>query len=173
MIQLIDDENQILITIDNNDLYFKAMGHITANLCFPLRDMVLKRLSLFTCPFEIFFDLSETKYMDSTFLGILVGLEKKLHGTFGNHLYIINPNEISVKLMKNMGLDRFLKIVCQNVEKVLHYELFDEDVQVNELEKCKIVLTSHKELSALSDENKKKFEILQDVLEKEIKDKQK
>lgn len=167
-----EEENKILITVNENDLYFKAMGHITANLCFPLRDMILKRLSFFSCAFEIYFDLSETKYMDSTFLGILVGIEKKLNGAFGNHLYIVNPNEISVKLMKNMGLNRFLKIIEQE-EKKLSYELFDEDTQLDELEKCKIVLSSHKELSELSDDNKKKFQALNEVLENEVKNKEK
>lgn len=167
-----DEENKILITICENDLYFKALGHITANLCFPLRDLILQRLKLFSCPFRIFFDLSETKYMDSTFLGILIGIEKNLFSVFQYHLQVLNPNDISVKLMKNMGLDRFLTIVRTDEVKELHYELFDENVELDELEKCRIVLLSHRDLSAISDENEKKFKGLQDVLENEIKSKE-
>ncbi len=164
-----DRENKLLITTKGQDIYFKALGHVTANLCFPLRDMIIKRISSFDTPFNIYFDLSETKYMDSTFLGILVSLEKKIFSIFTKHLFILNPNEISMKLLKNMGLDRFLKISISEADSSLTYDVFDEETMTDEIEKCRIVLASHKELSSISEENRKKFESLQQILEEQLK----
>lgn len=166
-----DSNNKILIATSNSSLYFKADGHITANLCFPLRDMIQKKISLFSCPFDVYFDLSETKYMDSTFLGILVGIEKKINSIFERHLFVLNPNEISIKLLKNMGLDRFLRIINATPPENLNYEEFNEDTIIDEIEKCRIVLNSHKDLSALNEDNKNRFKSLQEVLEQQVKDK--
>lgn len=164
-----DKENRILIATKENAVYFKAFGHVTANLCFPFRDMIMKRLSSFSIPFEIYFDLSETKYMDSTFLGILVGTDKLLYSKFQKHLYVNHPNEISLKLMKNMGLDRFLKFSQVTFPQDLSFILFDDTITLEEEEKTKIILESHQELSELSDENKSKFRTLQGILKSQLK----
>lgn len=165
------DKNVILIAVYENNLYFKALGHITANLCFPLRDLIVKRLTQFSCPFGIFFDLSETDYMDSTFLGLLIGIEKNLYSVSQSHLQILNPNEISIKLMKNMGLDRFLTIVREDKLPELEYEIFNDEIDLSELERCKIILSTHKDLSSLSEENREKFKHLEAALEEEINNK--
>jgi len=164
------DESIILISTYDSDIYFKAYGHITANLCFPLRDLILSQLDSFSCSFNIYFDLSEVRYMDSTFLGLLVGMEKKIGSTFANkHLFICNASEIAVKLLKNMGIDRFLNFLNKEMPKDLDFKLFDETIEISELEKCKLVLSSHEELMEISDENKKKFDTLHKILKDQIK----
>lgn len=161
-------ENAILITTIKNDIYLKPLGHITANLCFPLREMIFKKLYCFHVLFNIYIDLSETRYMDSTFLGIMVGIDKRLHAHLKTHLYILNPNEISYKLLKNMGLDRFLQIIAKKLPDDISYTKFDEEVSIDEIEKTKIVLNSHKELTFLSEKNKKRFETLTNLLENQL-----
>ena len=79
-------ENYILIGNDNNDIYLKAYGHITANVSFPIREDLYKKISTFTVALNIFIDLSNIRYMDSTFMGLLVGIEKKLYSSFKIHL---------------------------------------------------------------------------------------
>ena len=85
-------KNQLLIASKGNDLYFQTLGHVTANLCFPLRNIIMKRISSFSVPFEINIDLSQTSYMDSTFLGIMVALDKAIFAKLKTHVYIVCPN---------------------------------------------------------------------------------
>lgn len=166
-----DSENQLLIASKGDDLYLRALGHITASLCFPLRNMIMKRLSSFATPFEINIDLSQTGYMDSTFLGILVALDKGLYANLKTHVYIVCPNEISMKLLKNMGLDRFLKFKDTPIPDDLLFERFDDSIAIDELEQLKIVLESHDKLSELSEENKKRFGTLCEILHNQLAEK--
>ena len=166
-----DSENQLLIASKGNDLYLQALGHITANLCFPLRSMIMKRMSSFSVPFEINIDLSQTSYMDSTFLGIMVALDKGLFAKLKTHVYIVCPNEISVKLLKNMGLERFLKVKDQPRPDDLVFERFDDSIEMDELEQLKIVLDSHDKLCELSEENQKRFGALCKILQNQVAEK--
>lgn len=168
MVDCMKNDNKIMISVHDSDLYFKPLGHITANVCFPLRDMVFKRITEITKDFSIFIDLSETDYMDSTFLGLLAGIEKRLFKTHHTHAYILNPNSVCLKLLSGMGLDKFLIIKNEALPETLTFKIFDDDICISELEKSKIVLSSHKELSSLSEENKKKFRVLEQVLEEQI-----
>lgn len=166
-----DSENQLLIASKGSDLYLRALGHITASLCFPLRNMIMKRLSSFSVPFEINIDLSQTGYMDSTFLGILVALDKGLFAKLQTHVYIVCPNEISLKLLKNMGLDRFLKFKDISIPNDLIFERFDDSIAIDELEQLKIVLESHDKLCELSEENQKRFGALCKILQNQLAEK--
>lgn len=163
-----NSENQLLIASKGSDLYLRALGHITASLCFPLRNMIMKRLSSFSVPFEINIDLSQTGYMDSTFLGILVALDKGLYAKLKTHVYIVCPNEISVKLLRNMGLDRFLKFKDTPIPDDLVFERFDDSIAIDELEQLKIVLESHDKLCELSEENQKRFGALCKILQNQL-----
>ncbi|MBQ1999150.1 MAG: STAS domain-containing protein [Spirochaetales bacterium] len=164
-------KNQLLIASKGNDLYFQTLGHITANLCFPLRNIIMKRISSFSVPFEINIDLSQTSYMDSTFLGIMVALDKAIFAKLKTHVYIVCPNEISLKLLKNMGLDKFLKIKDTPIPEDLVFERFDDSIDIDELEQLKIVLDSHDKLCELSEENQKRFGALCKILQNQLAEK--
>ena len=165
-------ENRLLVANYNNTIFIKPLGHITANITLPIREHLLKKISSFSCCLSISIDLSNTDYMDSTFMGLLVGLDKELFKKFKIHLEILNPNDISIKLMKNMGLDKYLKIFNKNLPENIEFSIFDENYVVSEIDKSKIILDAHKNLSSLNEENEKKFKFLQDVLEKQINEKE-
>ncbi|HOV13755.1 MAG TPA: STAS domain-containing protein [Spirochaetota bacterium] len=165
------DNNKILIGSIDNNIYLKAIGHITANLCFPMREDLFKKISLMKSKINIFFDLSETTYMDSTFIGLLVGIDKKLKNTFNNNLLIVKPTEIVIELLSKMNLINFLKRSEEKLPDDINYSVFDETIDISEIEKTKIILIAHKDLSSISIENKKKFKSLTDILEKQIQEK--
>ncbi|OHD12293.1 MAG: hypothetical protein A2086_10770 [Spirochaetes bacterium GWD1_27_9] len=165
------ENNRILIGCKENSIYLMAEGHITANLSFPLREDLYKKISTLKFIENIFMDLSKTDYMDSTFMGLLVGIERKLFSTFKAHLYVINPTEIANKLLKSMRMDIFLKIEEKPIPSDIEFSIFDENIEISENERTKIVLVAHKDLSSLSEENAKRFKALEDILEKQIKDK--
>jgi len=55
-------------------------------------------------------DLDACTYLDSTFLGILLGLGLKLKEAGNGLLHILNANPRNLELLKNLGLDRLIVI---------------------------------------------------------------
>jgi len=55
-------------------------------------------------------DLEGCTYLDSTFLGILLGLGLKLKEAGPGRLHILNANPRNLELLKNLGLDRLINI---------------------------------------------------------------
>ena len=59
---------------------------------------------------RFYIDLDACTYLDSTFLGILLGLGLKLREVGNGLLKIINANPRNLELLKNLGLDRLINI---------------------------------------------------------------
>ncbi len=57
-------------------------------------------------------DLGACTYLDSTFLGILLGLGLKLRAAGDGLLDILNASPRNVELLKNLGLDRLINIAA-------------------------------------------------------------
>jgi anti-sigma B factor antagonist len=55
-------------------------------------------------------DLQDCTYLDSTFLGILLGLGLKLKERGDSLLHILNASPRNLELLKNLGLDRLINI---------------------------------------------------------------
>jgi anti-sigma B factor antagonist len=55
-------------------------------------------------------DLENCTYLDSTFLGILLGLGLKLKEGGKGLLHILNASPRNLELLKNLGLDRLIQI---------------------------------------------------------------
>ena len=55
-------------------------------------------------------DLDACTYLDSTFLGILLGLGLKLKDAGNGRLHILNASARNLELLKNLGLDRLIHI---------------------------------------------------------------
>ena len=55
-------------------------------------------------------DLEACTYLDSTFLGILLGLGLKLKDAGNGLLHILNASPRNLELLKNLGLDRLIHI---------------------------------------------------------------
>jgi anti-anti-sigma factor len=61
-------------------------------------------------------DLGACTYLDSTFLGTLLGLGLKLKENGGGRLHILNANPRNLELLKNLGLDRLISIESASTE---------------------------------------------------------
>jgi len=73
---------------DRNTLYLRAQGHITASLCADLRGMVFSRFEKTPQVENMYVDLSACDYMDSTFMGLLVGFNKRLVKAAGKNFQL-------------------------------------------------------------------------------------
>ena len=59
---------------------------------------------------RFYVDLDACTYLDSTFLGILLGLGLKLKEAGNGLLHILNANPRNLELLRNLGLDRLINI---------------------------------------------------------------
>ncbi len=120
-------------------------------------------------------DLSACTGMDSTFMGTLAGLGRRLMG-LGGQLQIADPGEHNRSLLEMLGLDALLEIeppaaVWRGSMESLRKELtmVDHDgVILENKERAVHVLNAHQELSDISDSNAEKFKGVIDTFQKEI-----
>jgi len=167
-------ETKIEFGILNFDFFLKTYGHITANVCFNLKNFLFKKFSELDNNYNFYLDLEDTDYMDSTFIGLIIGLEKKINSLFNKHLIIINSNEVCSKLLNNMGINKILTFDNKEVPaSLLLFRIDTEEENIDYIEKAKLILTTHKELSELSEDNKEKFKSLEQILENNIKNEDK
>ncbi|WP_024653256.1 STAS domain-containing protein [Borrelia persica] len=117
---------------------------------------------------NLYIDLSETQYLDSTFMGVLLYIENKSNENKKN-FKIINSSKEALQNLKSLGLEKILKI--ENRKETLHkndmQEYFCFSTHKNTL--FKSMLKSHILLSSLNKGNKKEFCALIRRLKKENK----
>lgn len=144
-------------------VYIKPVGHITARLCPDLKKKVIIKLEE-KCLSGILIDMSACDYMDSTFMGLLIGLNKRLLNASGNRVTIINPSKESRVLMKSLGMDKLLNFSDKPETLPLDMQLITGDTSVS----SKILLKAHEDLMEISEQNRKKFALLHELLKSKI-----
>jgi hypothetical protein len=105
--------------------------------------------------------------MDSTFLGLLVGVHKKLRQFGGVGLTVYTPSASAQEHLHSMGIDRIITISGHTFP----FPEFMETCTSRPTENPQDILTAHQHLMELSAENRKRFAILAQVLDKEIQKK--
>lgn len=146
-------------------LYIRAVGHVTASLCSDLKGTVYARLEQTPALGEFMIDLSQCDYMDSTFMGLIVGFNKKFQKASGKRLEILNPSPECLKLLTSLGIIKLLTIV-DNPRTQIPHPL--SKLSKTEKPTAELLLKAHEDLSELSPENEKKFSVLQSILKKQI-----
>lgn len=161
--------NKILIGVDDNNIYLKACGSIRANSCFALRKNLYDTFESINEIASIYFDLSEIEYMDSTFMGLLAGLQNKSKTCPGKSFYIIKTNDYVMENLEKMQLHYLLKFDDREIPEQVILKDFEKDVVVDDADKLEMILTSHEDLSDISEKNKNRFLFLTNFLKKQIK----
>src|SRR5271157_997502 len=100
----------ILIGRDPRGYFLMARGNIRAGLCFPLREALLAQLDQTADVPAVYVDLSKCTYMDSTFIGLLVAIDKKLQKGSGGRLHVNNPSPECLDLFRQLGLENILLV---------------------------------------------------------------
>lgn len=157
----------LYLKIENNQVYIKATGHVTASLCAELRERVFAFLQKSDFADGIYLDLSECLYMDSTFMGVIVTMTKKLKAKSGNILCLYRPSQECLGLLKNLGILKLLKIENEAMTWPSTMDFVSGKTKTDSA----LVYQAHEELSQISPENRDKFKVLQELLIKEIEEK--
>jgi hypothetical protein len=128
---------------------------MSAAMCQPLRERIKHRLQSGLATEQILVDLSSCEHMDSTFIGLLVGLGKMAG------LELLSPSEGSLQALEALGLDRLLSIRRDPLPWSGSLALLPEAEATPEL-----ILESHEQLMRISEENRERFSAVQDLLKK-------
>ena len=155
----------ILLGRDERGYFISARGSIRAQLCYPLRDAVLARLEEAERAPAVYADLSECRYMDSTFIGLLVGIDKKLRAISGERLHVLRPSLECLDILGQIGLRDFLLIEDQEQRDPPLMSVISPGTGRPGAE---FVLRAHEALMETSEEARKKFSLLQKMLEKKL-----
>jgi anti-anti-sigma factor len=153
---------------NDSGLFIRAQGHVTAAVSTDLRELILGRLTQAPVPPVLAVDLSSCEYMDSTFMGLLVGFHKRYKALTGRKLTILRPSEDCIKLLNGLGILNLMELVTGEVPQAPSQWKSLRPVQAPNSE---ILLHAHRNLSELSAENAQKFSALQSVLEQELEKK--
>jgi anti-anti-sigma factor len=157
-------ENAVYYKERDNVIYVKAYGHVNANLCTGLRTRVFDRFESGEPLSMIYVDLSECDYMDSTFMGLLVGFNKRLMKTGGLKLTIVRPTDECKNLLSLLGILNLATVSELPVE--LPPNMLD--VSKEDSAPAEMLLNAHENLMEISEENRKKFELLHNILSQQV-----
>lgn len=145
-------------------IYIRAKGHLTAKLCADVRTRAFERIESGDAVPACYLDLSECEYMDSTFLGLIVGINKKLRKASGAEVVILHAEPACVELLKSIGVAKLVRLEDGGVEFPAAMQDLTGDVKATP----EFILDAHENLSELSDVNRKRFAVLQDILKRQI-----
>jgi anti-anti-sigma factor len=157
-------EEAVYYATEGSTIYARATGHMTALACPPLKAAIFGRLEAEPPVERILLDLSDCEYMDSTFLGLIVGTQKrfqKVPGAAGRRpLMLLGVNDACKGLLRTIG-------VLGMVELSEGEPGFPRDlprVTSDSKASARFILDAHEELSGMSEDNRKRFSTLTTVL---------
>jgi anti-anti-sigma factor len=160
-------EEALFIKETNNRIYIRAQGHVSANSCTEIKARVFDRLEAKPAVEDVYMDMTNCEYMDSTFMGLIVGFNKRFLRFSDHPITLIGLNETCLKLLKTIGVARLINIVDTGVP-------FPEPLEqlgAGKKARAGFILRAHEELMELSEENEQRFSslrsILRDAAEKE------
>jgi anti-anti-sigma regulatory factor len=161
-------EEAVFYKSEGNTVFAKATGHVTALVCPPLKSAIFDRLDAEPPIERVYFDLSSCEYMDSTFLGLIVGTQKRFARLGGKGrrptVTLLNVNDACKGLLRTIG-------VLGMVELSDDASGFPADlprVSGEARASARFLLDAHEELNDISEENRKRFASLTSVLKSAV-----
>jgi anti-anti-sigma factor len=142
--------------------YVRAVGHMTALLCPLLKARIQASLDSPRPPERIVFDLTQCEYMDSTFLGLIVGIGKRLAARSGSKPLLYGTNQACMGLLRTIGVLGLVEISPRQAPAVEGMERISDSAAPT----ARFILDAHEDLSALSAENRSRFATLAAALRK-------
>jgi anti-anti-sigma factor len=124
---------------------------------------------------DLVIDLEHCSMMDSTFLGTLTGTALNLLEHGGGTLSVVNANERNRQILNDLGLDQILDVDVAGTRWPEERRVVTEDLSLCQeqgasckTEQTEHVLTAHRTLSNVSQQNQSRFRDVIHFLEKEL-----
>lgn len=144
--------------------YVKAVGmanmRVAPTLDAFLRDQAGDGLN------TVIIDLSACSGMDSTFMGLLIGMENLFSGK-GGRVTVVNPGSSNRRLLDMLGVSTIVRVIDEHEVPELAFANLD-GVALSARAQAKMMKKAHEELSAISEENAAKFKAFLTALEADL-----
>ncbi len=163
-------EEAVYFKSTGGTIYMKATGHVTAMVCPPLKLAVFERIDSNPPVERIYLELSDCEYMDSTFLGLIVGTQKRFGRLGGGQkgacpaITLLGVNEACKGLLRTIGVLGMIELSDEKVPFPPDLQRLSGAAKAN----ARFILDAHEELSGLSSENRKRFSTLTSLLKGSI-----
>jgi anti-anti-sigma factor len=161
-------EEAVYFKSEGSTLYIRATGHVTALVCPPLKAAVFQRLDSEPAAEKVYLDLSACEYMDSTFLGLIVGTQKRFSRLAGvkpkGTIVLLAVNEACKGLLRTIGVLGMVELSDAEVPFPTDIARLSGESRTS----ARFLLDAHEELSELSSENRKRFSALTTVLKSAV-----
>ncbi len=164
------DESRIIVGPIAAGYLIKVIGRGTMEFCSQLYEHLGEFLQTHAedSGIKIYFDLSETTYMDSSFIGVIVSIDKKVKRITKSVLIVLNPSPKVKEILTTMGLTGLIPLE-ENLT-IDNIKMGDEIEKklAKDYDDIKLLLESHQNLMELSSENRKRFSLVEEMLKKEL-----
>jgi len=156
--------------------FIKVTGAGTLDNSFLLKDFFRQMIAK---NFESFIlCLEDCPYMDSTFLGVLVGISLRLKENFDAKLKLTGTNKYNLNILKmldvtnlfNISRDSFFDISRNTIKFPSQRKTLKKKIELSTLQKAKHIRASHYNLMKASPACQMRFIYVQRLLSKEIKE---
>jgi anti-anti-sigma regulatory factor len=163
-------EEAVYYKSEGGTIYARATGHVTALVCPPLKAAVFERLAEDPPAERVYFDLSACEYMDSTFLGLIVGTQKRfakaVEGRPEAHraIVLLGVNEACRGLLRTIGVLGMVELSEEEVPFPAELQRLSGEGRAS----ARFLLDTHQDLADLSEDNRARFSTLTSVLKKAL-----
>jgi anti-sigma B factor antagonist len=149
---------EVYFAVFDNDIYIRGTGNITFLSCSALKELYRKKINEHIN--YVYLNLEDCEYMDSTFIGTIVILNKLCLEKKGEKITLVKPTGICRKILSDSGVLSLVEITQDSVSWPENENIVSPGYNDN----TDLILESHQELSSLSEKNRKKFQLLQNIL---------
>lgn len=163
---MMNDTGKILFAQKSQVYCIKIIGHIR----FPaiswfslLLDRIFKNKFLE----DIFIDMTETIYLDSTNLGGLADLALQSQRKYNLKPTIISIHEEVDEMIENIGFHKIFTVIHEPKDLSDNLQVFT-GTEISDKQKTEMIYNAHKVLSELNEKNKDHFKNVIDLLESDI-----
>ncbi len=165
--QVGETETSLFYGVENHQLILFVRGEGTMDNGPALQTFMAELLAIGSIEINhVFMDLSACTYMDSTFIGILLLINRRLKNTDSKALLIADANEYSRSVLLKTGLNRYLDFEQTSIPGTLE-KIPISQVTLSQLEKAKLYYEAHHELCEINEANQKEFSFVVQLLKQE------
>ncbi len=155
------NEADYLIAIKNGKIFIKVVGYARYTNSSEFANFILNDLLKKAHSEEVFLDLSETLFMDSTVMGLIARLAGYSISKFQTKLKVKSQNPELNNLLYNTGFHDFI-LIMDDMDEQNYKDLKTTESVENSL--GKIMLEAHVALSEMNEVNRKEFKSVVDML---------
>lgn len=158
--------SEVYVATIQETLIVKVVGRGTVKESEPLYKVALNKLRSEVR--TVAFDLGECTYLDSTFLGVIAAISKKVYSLTRNFASLIQISDPAAEHLRTTGLMRVLDCGGEDLNKknlpVMTPVTSQTSGSVDKAAMTVHVLMAHKQLMDLCEENRERFSSVVEML---------